>query len=789
MEAQAYVDADGFQANNGEDSQVSLRWAFPEGVDRNSGRWVGFDLYRTVDGEAFPDQPLNAQPMQFYQYVDNAVVNGTTYRYRLITRYDDGASRGVEAVGTPYAASIGVDVTSVEATVRDFNDLDDGFTVTNRGAGTLRFNVFLADADVEFGDVQATYALPLEGPTDPEVVAEDPQEGASNVDVASISARRWENEGQEYVEFRLDGYGPWGDPTRDWGGVLLLDLDGNLDTAEDAFDLGWSETTNMGWEMGIIFGRFLAQVGLPGVAALVDAGGDTEPRILSLVDFPTDGSSLAFSVPLSEFGSAQAVQMQAVVAYSLGAPPLDYVPDLPEAASWLVRAPRHGQAVQGYQQRIDLALGNPDLPNGIYRAKLLVRSNDQDVPVLELPVTMTVDRGIPPVLRDVRLTPSIAGMQIAILPSGALPPTGVFVERAGGGDGEYARIAGPLAASPDGYYRAVDSSVRVGETYSYRFALDFSGDRHRTYDPVEQVFNPTVPTLQVEAFDYRLSGVMIRFTLDEMLEGSEIFVERSVADQNEYLRLNDSPLSADSSYTVSYLDATVEEGASYDYQFVVVPDGGPEIPYGPYAATYHAFPAELADLEASSSGEGIEVSFTVPSELDLLQGIWIERRPAAGGDFMARNEETLEPDVEGRVTLLDPWSVPWADGLEPGTSYEYRVRLVGPQSREHSYPLEPVTFTPPVPQELALLPSRPNPFRDRVLFRIDLPSATDVSLEVFDTSGRRVAVLMDGSFPAGAHQREWDGEATSGERVPSGVYFARLRAGGAEKRIRVLRVR
>ena len=44
--------------------------------------------------------------------------------------------------------------------------------------------------------------------------------------------------------------------------------------------------------------------------------------------------------------------------------------------------------------------------------------------------------------------------------------------------------------------------------------------------------------------------------------------------------------------------------------------------------------------------------------------------------------------------------------------------------------------------------------------------------------GREVAVLVDGPRPAGSQQVSWDGRDAAGRPVSSGVYFARLTAGG-----------
>jgi glucuronoarabinoxylan endo-1,4-beta-xylanase len=54
-----------------------------------------------------------------------------------------------------------------------------------------------------------------------------------------------------------------------------------------------------------------------------------------------------------------------------------------------------------------------------------------------------------------------------------------------------------------------------------------------------------------------------------------------------------------------------------------------------------------------------------------------------------------------------------------------------------------------------------------------LLKSSDVSLKVFDVTGREVATLVDAARVAGEHVMSWDASA-----LASGVYFAVLRAGG-----------
>ncbi len=76
-----------------------------------------------------------------------------------------------------------------------------------------------------------------------------------------------------------------------------------------------------------------------------------------------------------------------------------------------------------------------------------------------------------------------------------------------------------------------------------------------------------------------------------------------------------------------------------------------------------------------------------------------------------------------------------------------------------------------------------NPATGPIALRLGLPEAARVELAVFDPSGRRVALLADGDWPAGQRTLTWDHRAHG---VGAGVYFARLRAGGREVARRIV---
>ena len=80
----------------------------------------------------------------------------------------------------------------------------------------------------------------------------------------------------------------------------------------------------------------------------------------------------------------------------------------------------------------------------------------------------------------------------------------------------------------------------------------------------------------------------------------------------------------------------------------------------------------------------------------------------------------------------------------------------------------------------------PNPFGDRVSFKVELVVPMDVRVDVFDVLGQRIVTLLDASLLAGSHTLTWDGRNARGARVAEGVYLVRIGAGDRELSKRIL---
>ncbi len=77
-----------------------------------------------------------------------------------------------------------------------------------------------------------------------------------------------------------------------------------------------------------------------------------------------------------------------------------------------------------------------------------------------------------------------------------------------------------------------------------------------------------------------------------------------------------------------------------------------------------------------------------------------------------------------------------------------------------------------LPSKIALKQNYPNPFNPTTTIEYTLNETSDVTLEVFNMTGQRVAVLENGSRSAGTHTISFDASS-----LASGVYMYRLQAG------------
>ena len=82
-----------------------------------------------------------------------------------------------------------------------------------------------------------------------------------------------------------------------------------------------------------------------------------------------------------------------------------------------------------------------------------------------------------------------------------------------------------------------------------------------------------------------------------------------------------------------------------------------------------------------------------------------------------------------------------------------------------------------IPQDLSLSQNYPNPFNPETEISYSLPEHSQVRLTIYNLRGQKVRVLVDEYQTAGQKTVHWDGTDEEGNKVSSGVYLYRIKAG------------
>jgi hypothetical protein len=86
-----------------------------------------------------------------------------------------------------------------------------------------------------------------------------------------------------------------------------------------------------------------------------------------------------------------------------------------------------------------------------------------------------------------------------------------------------------------------------------------------------------------------------------------------------------------------------------------------------------------------------------------------------------------------------------------------------------------------IPSGYNLYNNYPNPFNPSTNIKFEIPEKSFVNLTVYDVAGRRVEELVNSTMQTGIYNINWD----AGD-LRSGVYFARITAGGFSKTIKMM---
>ncbi|HOX24864.1 MAG TPA: C25 family cysteine peptidase [Candidatus Krumholzibacteria bacterium] len=180
---------------------------------------------------------------------------------------------------------------------------------------------------------------------------------------------------------------------------------------------------------------------------------------------------------------------------------------------------------------------------------------------------------------------------------------------------------------------------------------------------------------------------------------------------------------------------------------------------GPVSGACLARVTDRVNLEATDQSDGY---FTIQHDLS-----WLELDAWSG-----------EVQAGSAVTLT---AIASAAGLADGVYQQLLIisHNAGPAlTVPVLFLVGSVTPVGDLPAAVTLAQNRPNPFNPLTRIDFALPAAGPVELAIYDLTGRRVAVLVEGEQPAGDHSVVWPGRDERGRALPSGTYVYRLLANG-----------
>jgi len=203
---------------------------------------------------------------------------------------------------------------------------------------------------------------------------------------------------------------------------------------------------------------------------------------------------------------------------------------------------------------------------------------------------------------------------------------------------------------------------------------------------------------------------------------------------------------------------------------------------------------------ASSRADSVILTWTAPGE-DSLLGPAFRYDLRCSAQMITPQNFLLATEAPAMPLPAIPGTLQFYffDGLESGTTYYFAIKtsdqagnwsamsnvIVRVAQGMVQAPAAPARTTPGI----SFSAPWPNPARDVAHFAWVLPALAELSVQVFDLSGRRVRVLLEGSHVTGPGGLAWDLRDDRGMPLPGGIYLVSARLGevGFFRRVAIAR--
>ncbi|MDD8018484.1 MAG: T9SS type A sorting domain-containing protein, partial [Bacteroidota bacterium] len=174
----------------------------------------------------------------------------------------------------------------------------------------------------------------------------------------------------------------------------------------------------------------------------------------------------------------------------------------------------------------------------------------------------------------------------------------------------------------------------------------------------------------------------------------------------------------------------------------------------------NVLPVELTEFFALSKTSSVELQWTTATENNNY-GFEVEKS-------YSPNQWEKIGFIDGAGTSNSQHHYTFTDQSPSGGINTYRLKQIDHDGKFKYSPIAEAT----VPMKFSLSQNFPNPFNPATAIKFSVPSASHVSLKIFNSAGQEVADVVSQDIAAGTYTARWDATGFA-----SGVYFYRLQTG------------
>jgi len=177
-------------------------------------------------------------------------------------------------------------------------------------------------------------------------------------------------------------------------------------------------------------------------------------------------------------------------------------------------------------------------------------------------------------------------------------------------------------------------------------------------------------------------------------------------------------------------------------------------------------------------GQGIVLQWRTDYESDIA-GYLVTKSARRDGPFAVAGA-MIKPCEGGIYQFVDA-------EVDAGSTWYFSLQSIS--SGGEIQDLGVLGLNVPVPEEFKITTPYPNPFNSCAGFTVSIPHPANVSVRIYDLTGRLLRTLFAGPCPAGFMRYQWDGRDELQREVASGIYHVRVGVDGTMRYKKVVLVR